>query len=82
MFLFPGWLLPEGDFCIMFCSTNDSLLQPEFLQPHSSCFWLQDLFTKELLISSSLSYAELLEASEHVGFNRKETSCHEIGALD
>lgn len=33
---------------------------------------------EELLISSSLSYAEFLEASEHVGFNGKETSCHEI----
>lgn len=62
----------------MFYSTDDSLLQPEFLQPHSSCFWLQELFTRRAAHFLLPFLAELSEASEHVAFNGKETSCHEI----
>lgn len=40
-----------------------------------AAFGIRSCSLEELLISSSLSYAEVLEASEHVGFNGKETSC-------
>lgn len=43
-----------------------------------AAFGFESCSLEELFISSSLSYSELLESSEHVGFKGEETSCREI----
>jgi len=44
----------------------------------AAAFGFKRCSLEELLISSSLARAQLAEASERVGFNGRETSCHEI----